>query len=117
MGLLDTVKAGAETAVSSGQRQARIMQTKRELSRAYTALGKTAYGLVDRGEVSHGDLTAGVDRIKELQERMASIASAQSAAASNGGQAAADSTAPVEGYGTAPPEDVGSGPTEGDVLR
>jgi hypothetical protein len=115
MGLLDTVKADAEQAVSTVQRQAHILRTKRELSHAYAAFGKTAYGLVERGEVSHIDLAAGVDRIKELQERIASHASGPSAAASNGGEAAADSTAPAEGDGMSPPEGSGSGPAEGDA--
>ncbi len=46
MGLLDRVKAGAEQAASQAQRQAQIVQTKRELSQGYNDLGKTVYGLV-----------------------------------------------------------------------
>ena len=56
MGLLDKVKASAEQAASSAQKQAQIVATKRELSQAYGDLGKTAFGLVDRGELGHGDL-------------------------------------------------------------
>ena len=70
MGLLDRVKAGAEQAASSAQRQAQIVQTKREISQAYSDLGKTAYGLVGRGELSHSELTAGVEHITELQARL-----------------------------------------------
>ncbi len=70
MGLLDRVKAGAEQAASSAQRQAQIVQTKRELSQAFHELGKTVHGLVSRGEVSHGDLAAGVDHVNELQARL-----------------------------------------------
>ena len=70
MGLLDKVKAGAEQAASSAKRQAQIVETKRELSQAYNELGKTVYGLVGRGEVTHRDLAAGVDRITELQARL-----------------------------------------------
>ena len=71
MGLLDKMKAGAEQAVSSGQRQAQLLQTKRELSQAYSELGKKVYGLVERGEITHSDLVAGVDHITELQSRVA----------------------------------------------
>jgi hypothetical protein len=71
MGLLDRVKAGAEQAASQAQRQAQIVQIKRELSQAYHELGKVAHGLVERGELHHGDLTAGADKIKELQGRLA----------------------------------------------
>jgi hypothetical protein len=70
MGLLDKVKAGAEQAASTAQKQAQIVATKRELGQAYSDLGRTAFGLVDRGELSHGDLAAGVDHIRELQGRL-----------------------------------------------
>jgi len=70
MGLLDKVKASAEQAASTAQKQAQIVATKRELSQAYNDLGKTAFGLVDRGAISHGDLAAGVDHIRELQARL-----------------------------------------------
>jgi len=70
MGLLDKVKASAEQAASTAQKQAQIVATKRELSQAYNDLGKTAFGLVDRGELGHGDLSAGVDHIRELQARL-----------------------------------------------
>lgn len=86
MGLLDRVKAGAEQAASQAQRQAQIVQTKRELSQSYNDLGKTVYGLVERGEVSHGDLSAGVERIKELEARLAG-AGADAADAGDAGSA------------------------------
>jgi pyridoxal biosynthesis lyase PdxS len=70
MGLLDKVKASAEQAASTAQKQAQTVATKRELSQAYNELGKTAFGLVTRGELSHGDLAAGVDHIRELQARL-----------------------------------------------
>jgi len=70
MGLLDRVKAGAEQAASSAQRQAQVLQTKRELSQAYHELGKIAHGLVERGEVTHGDLTAPAAHVNELQSRL-----------------------------------------------
>jgi hypothetical protein len=74
MGLLDKVKAGAEQAASSAQKQAQIVATKRELSQAYNDLGKTAFGLADRAAISHGDLAAGVDHIRELRARLEGIA-------------------------------------------
>jgi hypothetical protein len=70
MGLLDKVKAGAEQAANTAQKQAQTVAAKRELSQAYGDLGKTAYGLVDRGEISHGDLASGVDHIRDLQGRL-----------------------------------------------
>jgi hypothetical protein len=77
---LDKVKAGAEQAASTAQKQAQTVATKRELGQAYADLGKTAFGLVDRGEISHGDLAAGVDHIRELQARLSGEADAGAAA-------------------------------------
>jgi hypothetical protein len=71
MGIVDKLKAGAEQTANKARETAQEVQTKRELAQAYTDLGKTAFALVDRGEVSHGELTAGVDHIKELQSRLA----------------------------------------------
>jgi hypothetical protein len=102
MGLLDKMKAGAEQAVSSGQRQAQILQTKRELGQAYDQLGKTAYGLVQRGDISHADLAAGVDRITELQSRLAAASAGVGTADATAADAtAADATAADAGVANA----------------
>ena len=88
MGLLDKVKAGAEQAANTAQKQAQIVAAKRELSQAYGDLGKTAYGLVDRGAISHGDLAAGVDHIRDLQGRLSGAANTDAGAnADTGGDA------------------------------
>jgi hypothetical protein len=72
MGIVDKLKAGAEQTANKARETAQEVQTKRELAQAYTDLGKTAFSLVDRGELSHAELTAGVDHIRELQTRLAS---------------------------------------------
>jgi hypothetical protein len=72
MGLVDKIKAGAEQAGNKARETAQEVQTKRELAQAHTDLGKTAFALVDRGEISHDELSAGVDHIRELQSRLAS---------------------------------------------
>ena len=94
MGLLDRVKAGAEQAASSAQRQAQIVQTKRELGQAYSDLGKTVYGLVGRGELSHSELTAGVEHVTELQAR---LDGAGESADASGADAGAGAPAPSSG--------------------
>jgi hypothetical protein len=96
MGLLDRVKAGAEQAASQAQRQAQIVQTKRELSQAYSDLGKAAYGLVERNELSHADLAAGVDKITELQARLAGDGGDESATDTGAGNAGSGETDIVE---------------------
>ena len=90
MGLLDRVKAGAEQAASSAQRQAQIVQTKRELSQAFSDLGKAVHGLIGRGEVSHSELTPGVEHITELQARL--DGAGESADTGAGTAAASDSS-------------------------
>jgi hypothetical protein len=77
MALADKLKAGLEQAGNKARETAQEVQTKRELGQAYTDLGKTAFGLVDRGEISHGELTAGVDHIRELQTRLSGEASTE----------------------------------------
>ena len=77
MGFVDKLKAGAEQASNKARETAQEVQTKRELGQAYTDLGKTASGLVDRCEISHGELTAGVDHIKELQARLSGEAASE----------------------------------------
>jgi hypothetical protein len=79
MGIVDKLKAGAEQAGNKARETAQEVQTKRELAQAYSDLGKTAFGLADRGEVSHGELTAGVDHIKELQARLAGDGASEAA--------------------------------------
>jgi hypothetical protein len=71
MGIADKLKAGAEQAATKARETAQEVQTKRELGQAFSDLGKTAFGLADRGEISHADLASGVDHIKELQARLA----------------------------------------------
>jgi hypothetical protein len=71
MGLVDKLKAGAEQTAIKARETAQEVQTKRELAQAYNDLGKTAFALAGRGEISHGELSAGVDHIKELQARLA----------------------------------------------
>jgi hypothetical protein len=77
MGLVDKLKAGAEQTANKARETAQEVQTKRELAQAYTDLGKTSFGLVDRGEISHDELSAGVDHIKELQARLSGDSSSE----------------------------------------
>ncbi len=77
MGFLDKVKAGAEDLAAKAREEAKELQTKRELGQAYTELGKTAFELADRGELSHADLSAGVERIRSLKAQLEAEEAAQ----------------------------------------
>ena len=77
MGFMDkvksTVKSGAEQAATKAQEEYERIQTRRELAQAYEDLGTKAFELADRGDLSHADLTPGVERIKTLKAQLAAI--------------------------------------------
>ena len=70
MGFLDKAKAAGQSAVAKGKEEAKELQTKRELGQAFDELGKVAYDLVERGEISHAELAAGGDRIRALKAQL-----------------------------------------------
>ena len=84
MGFMDKVKAtvrsGAEQAATKAQEEYERMQTRRELSEAYEDLGVKAFDLAERGDVSHADLSADVERVRTLKAQLAAIGTEQAAA-------------------------------------
>jgi hypothetical protein len=66
MGLLDKVKTQAEQTAAKAREGVQEVQSKRELSQAYANLGKTVVSLVERGEISHTELTDEVEQIHKL---------------------------------------------------
>jgi hypothetical protein len=84
MGFMDKVKAsvksGAEQAATRAQEEYDRIQTRRELSQAYEDLGTKSFELADRGDLTHADLTAGVERIRTLKAQLATIGTDQAAA-------------------------------------
>jgi hypothetical protein len=77
MSFLDKVKAGvksgAEQAASRAQVEFDRLQTKRELQQAYADLGEKASELADRGELPHDELTAPVQRVRDLKAQLDAI--------------------------------------------
>lgn len=71
MGFLDKAKAAAEQAATKAKEGVEDVQAKRNLSHAYEELGRTAYGLLQSGEISHQRLTAPADEISKLQAEAA----------------------------------------------
>jgi hypothetical protein len=88
MGFMDkvksTVKSGAEQAATKAQDEYERLQTRRELSQAYEDLGTKAFELAERGDLSHGDLTSLVERVKTLKAQLDAIGTEQAAAPSGG---------------------------------
>jgi hypothetical protein len=71
MGFLDKAKSAAEQAAAKAKEGVEDVQVKRELSQAYGELGKTAFELVEGGEISHPRLEAPAAKIRSLNERAA----------------------------------------------
>jgi outer membrane murein-binding lipoprotein Lpp len=86
MGFLDKAKAAAEQAAAKAKEGVEEVQTKRELGQAYGELGRTAFELLESGEISHDRLEAIAVKVRELNEKVA---------ASDGSPAAATADEPV----------------------
>ena len=71
MTILDRAKAAAEQAATKAKEGVEDVQTKRELGQAYGELGKTAFGLIESGELAHPQLEETAARIRSLQEKIA----------------------------------------------
>ena len=71
MGFLDKAKAAAEQAAAKAKEGVEDVQTKRELAQAHSELGKTAFELVESGEISHPRLETIAEKIRALNERAA----------------------------------------------
>ena len=84
MGFLDKAKAAAEQAAAKAKEGVEDVQVKRELGQAYGELGKTAFDLAERGEISHPELEEIVTKIRGLNEKAASDDSAAPAEESAG---------------------------------
>ncbi|MBV9309232.1 MAG: hypothetical protein JOZ73_00270 [Solirubrobacterales bacterium] len=67
MSFLDRAKAAAEQAAGKVQAGVEDAQAKRDLTQVYGDLGRTAYSLVSRGEISHPELNPLVQRVTELE--------------------------------------------------
>jgi hypothetical protein len=83
MSLLDKAKQKAEQAAAMAKEGVEDVQQKRELAQSYSELGKTAFELVDAGEISHPRLEATVAKIRDLNAKLA--AEPESVSASSGG--------------------------------
>jgi hypothetical protein len=79
MSFLDKVKSGVRSgagqAATRAQQELDRLQAKRSLQGAYGDLGKKAFDLVDRGELSHGELTPLIDRVRTAKSELDAIGS------------------------------------------
>ena len=63
----DKAKQKAEQAAAKAKEGVEDVQQKRELSQAYDELGKTAFELIDAGEISHPRFDATMAKIREVK--------------------------------------------------
>jgi hypothetical protein len=97
MGFLDKAKAAAEQAATKAKEGVEDVQLKRELGQAYTELGRTAFQLIESGELSHSSLEEAAGKIRALNEKAAATAAerepvgATAGASSDSGSSAEES--------------------------
>ena len=70
MGFLDKAKAAAEQAAARAKEGVDDVQTKRELSQAYSDLGKNTYELIAGGDLTDSRLEAAAEKIRGLLEKI-----------------------------------------------
>jgi hypothetical protein len=71
MGFLDKAKSAAEQAAARAKEGVEDVQTKRELGQAYGELGKTAFELIESGDIAHPTLEPLAAKVRSLNERAA----------------------------------------------
>ena len=81
MSLLDKAKQAAEQAAAKAKEGVEDVQQKRELGQAYDELGKTAFELLEAGEIAHARLEVTAERIRSLKEKLAGAPGGDGAAA------------------------------------
>jgi hypothetical protein len=71
---LDRLKDATGVVATKAREGIEELQTKHELSQAYSDLGRTTADLVESGAVTHPDLAAPVEKIKALKAELAAKA-------------------------------------------
>ena len=90
MSLFNKAKQAAEQAAAKAREGVEDVQQKRELGQAYGDLGRTAFELLESGEISHPSLDATAAQIRALNEKLADA----SPTAAQGSDDAADPSQP-----------------------
>jgi len=100
MGFLDKAKAAAQQATEKAKEVGSDVQTKREIGQTYDELGKKAYELAESGAITHPELTALVDKIKELKTKLEEDDSSGDGSSGDGDKATTTAEPPAS---SAPP--------------
>ncbi len=70
MGFLDNVKSAADQVATRAKEGVDDVQAKRSLTTAYQDLGKTAFELIESGEISNPRLTAQADEVRKYKSQL-----------------------------------------------
>jgi hypothetical protein len=87
----DRLKDATNVVATRAREGIEDLQTRQGLSRAYNDLGRTTVELVEKGEVTHPELTAAAEKIKALK---AELEASESEAAGSSAPAASSESAP-----------------------
>jgi hypothetical protein len=87
----DRLKDATNVVATRAREGIEDLQTRQGLSRAYNDLGRTTVELVEKGEVTHPELTAAAEKIKALK---AELEASESEAAGSSEPAASSESAP-----------------------
>jgi hypothetical protein len=79
MSFFNKAKQVAEQAAAKAKEGVEDVQQKRELSQAYGELGKTAFELIESGEISHARLEGTAAQIRDLNAKIAEPSAAEEA--------------------------------------
>lgn len=74
MSFFDKAKQAANQAVAKTKEGVEDVQQKVELSKAYGELGRTAFELIEAGEIANPKFDATVAQIRDLKEKLAAPA-------------------------------------------
>jgi multidrug resistance efflux pump len=74
----DRLKEATGVVATKAREGIEELQTRQELSRAYSDLGRTTAELVESGAISHPDVNAAVEKIKALKADLAAAEAAES---------------------------------------
>ena len=81
---MDRLKDATATVASRAKEEVEELQTKHELSQAYGDLGRATAELIESGALTNPDLSARVEKIRELKAKLEAAPAADEAAPADG---------------------------------
>ena len=79
---MDRLKEATGVVATKAREGIEDLQTRQSLSRAYNDLGRKTVELVEKGEITHPELSAAVEEIKALKAEIAAAGQSEEAPAS-----------------------------------